>query len=109
NVAVCCYVLHVCHGSLRTELLARQRWRVERKSSGCAVILVETQHAASLLGELPQCLLQVLQISLLPIFCELLQANISQGMMEHHLENFEWHGANLGARECGIHDVHGMP
>ena len=47
---------------------------------------------------LAQRLLQVLQICFFPILGELLKTNIGERMMEHHLENLEWHGSNV--RSC---------
>src|SRR5579884_2699829 len=44
---------------------------------------------------LPQRLLQILQIRLLPIFGELLKPDVSQRMVEHHLQHFEGHRSDM--------------
>lgn len=52
--------------------------------------------------------LQILQIRLLPVLAELLQADIGQWMVEHHFEDLEWHCSNMGPGESCFHHVHGM-
>ena len=47
-------------------------------------------------ARLAQCLLQILQVRLLPVPRELLKAHIGQRMMKRHLENLEWHRSNMG-------------
>src|SRR6185312_14983860 len=58
---------------------------------------------------LPHGLLQILQVRLLPVFRELLEADIRQRMMEHHLQHFERHGSDVSSGERGVDHMHGMP
>ena len=48
-------------------------------------------------------------LRLLPVFQELGQAFVGEGMVEHHVEHFERKSGDVGAGERGFHHVKWMP